>query len=243
MKADTLTFVAALSLVSVLLLENRRADRLDAEEVPARTKLVDMLVSSNKAPVLQNNRAKPEFDANFDFPEQKRIWSNIKGLFKSAAEDWDSIAKGISREDYCVTVRTFNSSKYNWTVGDVCRKVAARTLAEAYYESLNPRSRELYVAFREPDFARNSERLKEWLDARPGKTLAELQADACEWAVQRLADRDEDNGDRWNDEDRDRWSAAIKKTAKALRAGGAPILSRGFGTEEFMPYVNKSQAE
>lgn len=210
------------------------ANRVAAQEVPLKSTLVAQLASRNQAPVLEDVSSKPLFDADFDWSEQKRVWRVIGDLFKSAEENWDTLTANISKEDYCVTVITFNGSKYNWTVGDVCRKVISVTLSDAYFRSLEPQTRELYVKFRQPDFARNSKRLKQWLDARQGKSLVELQADACDWAIQRLAQRDEK--DDWTDKDQDRWSAAIKKTGETLRSGGAAISTEGFGHEEFKPY-------
>ena len=236
MQMRIVTCVAVLS--ASLLTGYRCANRLSAQEVPVKRNPVAQLVSRNKAPELPDVRAKPEFDAQFDPSEQKRVWKAVGELFKSADKNWDSITANINNDAYCVTVRTFNGSKYNWTVGDVCRKVTSVNLTAAYFQSLEPQTRELYVNFREPDFARNAKALKEWLEARPGKSLAELQADACDWALNRLAQRQE--RDDWSDKDRDRWTAAIRKTAETLRADGVAIQSKGFGHEEFQLYFDDS---
>lgn len=239
MQIRIVTCIAVLS--ASLLTGYRCTNRLSAQEVPSKRNPVAQLVSRNKAPALPDVRAQPVFDAQFEWSEQKRVWKAVRELPKSADKNWDAITANINNDAYCVTVRTFNGSKYNWTVGDVCRKVASVTVTAAYWQSLEPQTRELYVNFREPDFARNAKALKEWFEARPGKSLAELQADACDWAVNRLAQRQK--RDDWSDKDRDRWTTEISKTAETLRVNGIAIQSKGLGHEEFQLDIDDSGTE
>lgn len=204
----------------------------ERSDAPMTSKMVASLESRNKEPRIRNRDLRPVFDAGFDWREQRRVWKAIKDLIGTAASEWNSLTANIENKSYCITVETESGSFYNWTVGDVCRIIIARTLSEAYFRSLDhPMTLKFYGTFRHPGFAREPERLKEWLHARREKTLAQLQADACDWAINELSKRDDQN--------REHWVLAIRETANKLRDGGEPILWKGFGAEELWPCKSK----
>lgn len=236
MNRDLLLAVAPFLFLQVCWTTERDVIRINAQDLPLRNRVVDPLVSNNKAPSLPGVRSTPSFGERYDWAEQERVWRIVSTTFKSAADNWDEIVAGMARPEYCVTVRTFNGSKYNWTVGDVCHKIASRTLSQAYYGTLKPKNRELYAIFREPAFASDATMLKDWLDERPRKPLAELQADACDWAIAEFTKRAKEDNESWSSKDRDRWIMEIKKIAAKLRTDGTPIRSDGFGPEEFVNY-------
>jgi hypothetical protein len=213
-------------LGSGLLLAEERSD------APMTSKMVAGLQSRNKEPRVQNPDRRPAFDAEFDWTEQRRVWKAIKDIIVAAASEWDSLTANIENESYCITIEGGSGSFYNWAVGDVCRIIISRTLSEAYFRSLDhPMTKEFYGTFRRPEFTRKPKKLKEWLHARREKTLAQLQADACDWAIDELSKRD--------DKDREGWVLAIRETANKLRDGGEPILWKGFGAEELWPCKSK----
>lgn len=238
MKNYTHLLVASITLC---LLTHSLQNSASAQEQSAKRRIVDELVSANESPLLPERRAIPSFGSRFDWLEQERVWRVVVELCKTAQDNWDDIVSALNRVEYSVTIRTFNGSTYNWSVGDVCRRIAARTLSDSYFVSMEPMSREVYATFREPEFSRDTESFRKWLNARPRRSLAALQADACDWAVQRLADRaDEERGD-WSDKNRDRWISEIKKTVVKLRSGGLPNRCDGFGHEEFVPYAKRGE--
>jgi hypothetical protein len=210
------------------------SDPLLAEEesdTPTTSKMVARLESRNKEPGIRNSDLRPSFDAGFDWTEQRRVWNAIKDLIGAAASEWDSLTANIENKSYCISIETESGFFYNWTVGDVCRIIIARTLSEAYFRSLDPMTLEVYGEFRRPGFAREPEMLKEWLQSRRKKSLAQLQAEACDWAIDELSKRDDQN--------REHWIMAIRETARKLRDSGDTILFKGFGAEELWPCKSK----
>lgn len=204
----------------------------ERSDSPLTSKMVARLESRNKEPRIRTRDLRPAFDAAFDGTEQTRVWKAIKDLNGDAASEWNSLTANIENKSYCITIETEQGSFFNWTVGDVCHRIISHTLCEAHFRSFDcPMTVTFHNTFRNPEFAREPKKLKEWLHARREKTLAQLQADACDWAIDELSKRD--------DEDRERWILAIRETANKLRDGGEPILCKGFGGEVLFPCRSK----
>lgn len=231
-RSHCFALVLALAAFAKGLLDSGPLLAEEGSNSPTTSKLVARLESRNKEPGIRNPDLRPSFDAGFDWTEQRRVWNAIKDLVGAAAIEWDSLTANIENKSYCITIETESGFFYNWTVGHVCRSIVVQTLSEAYFRTLDHgTTKAFYLKFRYPEFAREPQELKEWLHARRGKTIAQLQADACEWAIDELSQED--------DENREHWISAIRETANKLRDGGGPILYKGFGAEELWPCRSK----
>jgi hypothetical protein len=154
------------------------------------SELVNSLASKNTPPTIVGfYTVKFEACAKFEWPEQGRVWRVVKKLIGNVEDAWPVLVEHLDDERYSVTVDFEGfDERYNWTVGDVCRQLVSRTLSEAYYQELKPRSLNLYRKMRYPGFGINRQELKKWCTARSDRSLYELQVETCGWAAGELAD-------------------------------------------------------
>lgn len=177
----------------------------------------------------------PLFDAEFDWRENDRVWRAVSVLIEHAEDAWPELVKHLDDERYCITIEVSSSFTYNWNVGDMCREIIGRNLAEAYYRNIQPLTMPVNAQLRRPQVARDKKMLKSWCEERNKKKLYELQIETCKWAITQL--RKPENNLRGVSNLRLRtWIAAIDADIESLRESGTAVGFDGFGPEELVPY-------
>ncbi len=154
--------------------------------------LVDGLASRNaSAPKFETVKGVrtlriPVFPDSFDFAEQVRVSGQLNALMHSKNGDvWPWLVKRISDDRYSATMFEYdNDAVYNQTVGDWCKMLAERDLFSAYSQPPTPgleTQGQFWVAWHPNDKPKPLS--KEWLGAREGKLLWELQLEQCQWVI------------------------------------------------------------
>jgi len=199
-------------------------------------KMVDALANRNAAPKITGDRRLPLFDQTYDWSEDERIWGKtIPELVRRAEEAWPELVEHIGDDRYCLTLGNDNGA-YVWTVGNICRMIAAKNLTQACYNALKPESKDMSTRLWHLAAANE---LKSWCKARDGKQLYELQIEACQDAIAE-ARRPEQFFP--SVEARRAWIAGLEAAVKSLRESKRAVPFSGFGGEEFDRYSAK-QAE
>jgi hypothetical protein len=150
----------------------------DAAEVG---KIFDAMVTTNPRPEyvrFPSGGHVLKFPTTFDWKEQTRVVAAIKQLEKVAEDAWPQIVDHMTDEDYCVSAELFGSP-FTLSRGRVCYHLASNWLNETYC-GLMPMDSERYN-FGPP--ASDAKELQKWCKERRGKSLAELQIDAGQWAI------------------------------------------------------------
>jgi hypothetical protein len=198
--------------------------------------IVDALANRNPPPKHSGVHHTPTFAANFDWAEDARVWKALESVIQRAEEAWPELVRRLDDDRYCLTYLSFSGFTYDKTVGTMGRTIILRTLSAGYFESVKPRFKEPHLAILTADFLRDPKRLKSWCEERRGKKLFELQIEMCDWAIAEVATSDVFS--RESREDRDQWTAAIKRAADSLRNSKTAVHWKGFGDEEVFRYTS-----
>lgn len=222
-----LSLITVLTSPSIATAQSRPA--AESKSAAANRALIESLASKNKPPEIEDIHVRAVPDG-FDPKEQTRVWAVIPKLIKQAEQAWPELVDHLDDKRYCVTVNDLFGNTHNWTIGDVCREIIGRNLAQAYYKALPSDSFDLYRTMRKPGFAYD----KEWCRHRADKKLYELQLEACAWASTGLAD--ENRIEKASPATRKAWITAVDAAAKKLAESKTAVPYPRFGPEEFDLY-------
>lgn len=202
--------------------------------------LVESLASKNPPLKLEDRRATEPIPDDYDWSEQVRVWLVIQQLIEQVEDAWPELVAHLDDNRHCVTISDclFGSGEKNWTVGNVCRILASRTLAQVYYKQIKPESADVYRKMRTPRFTVD---LKKWCEDRSMKALYELQIETCEWACKEL--EDDEKFPRIPQDSRREWISDIRSAAKTLSTTHRAVAFAGFGREEFIPYSKPREVD
>jgi len=202
---------------------------------------INLIVSKNKKPSRGNGPLK--LPPDYDFDEQKRVWSEVHGLFGDAESIWADIVDHLDDQRYSLTMESNISGRsYEWTVGDICHAIVARNLTQSYYGSLKPETFDRYRTLRSPVSLGGLSDLKKWCQERKDKKLYELQIEVCELTMKAL------ESDEWlqmtlSAGDRKACVEMMNGAAADLRRSKTATRYRGFGPEEFDPLIKPEVAD
>jgi hypothetical protein len=204
------------------------------------TELVKSLASKNSEPMKVGSTIQKQFlfPKDFDWKDQDRIVKVVSALAKNRGESWRALVEGLDDDTYCITLEG-DMSSLNWTVSMICRRLLKEAISEGYSY---PPSQFAYSKMGSPDYLpRKGAELKEWFEEQIEKerTLADLQIEAADWALDALAELD---ADQVPQERIDEAIAETKKLRKQIRKSGEPILNPRFFGEDRSPY-SKERAE
>lgn len=197
----------------------------EAKEVDPKVinceQLVESLKNGNQRPRLVPG-SDPQFSANYDFEEQRRIAKAIKALQIYAEEAWQFLVANLQNEAYSITIG-FNDSVVNYSVGQVCAQLIRNTLASAYlgYDDLLQGTAVSVNALENPVFT-DAHGLLQWAIDRKNMSLLELQLEVLNELATRVTEFD--LPDEKKAELRE--STAVDK--KFLTARGYPEIALGF---------------
>jgi len=214
-------------------LESQFMEPSEKESLDARA-MVEALANHNQAPKLVGEGHDPIFGTKFDWPENDRVWKAISLLVEHAEDAWPELVRHLDDERYCITLKAWSGFTYNWTVGEMCREIIGRNLAEAYYQDLRPLTMDVHAKLAGPAVARDIKKLKLWCEERSKKKLYQLQMETCEWAIAQL--RKPDEFPRVSRLRLRAWIATIEADMESLDQTKAAVSFDGFGPEEEVPY-------
>ena len=204
---------------------------------------VEALANRNPAPNLTGpDNSRPIFAEKFDWSEDKRVWDAVPALVRHAEEAWPVLVKHLDDDRYCIALETAESGfTCNWTVGDMCREVVARNLAEAYYQNLRPLTQLVAARMSRPEIARDKKKLKAWCEEQSKKKLYDLQIEMCHWAMGELSKPE--TPPSASPLRLRAWIATIEADIESLQEQQHAFRFRGFGEEEYTPYSAEKAAK
>ena len=180
--------------------------------------LVGTLVSPNKMPITRNaSGGSVKFPAGYDVRAQNRIKAARQVLHDNFDEALPFLIDAIDDDHYCMTIDwAEGDAYYNYAVGRVCRDVIASKL-EVYRNEIKFMGPQHWHRY---DYGPIT---KEWWRARTGRSLAELQVEAIDWAIeQRKAEpKDKVREDRLNE------IADLQKLRNEIAKSGKPAKPSG----------------
>ena len=140
--------------------------------------LVRALVSPNEKPITHTGAENSvKFPADYNAKMQKRIEAARQSLHDNFEQALPYLVDALDDNRYCMTIDWADGDAYyNYSVGQVCRDVIASQL-EVYRNEirfLGPPHWHRY------DYGPIN---KKWWHARKGRSLAELQIEAIDWAI------------------------------------------------------------
>ena len=196
-------------------------------------RVISALASKNPRPTIVDGRV--EFPKDFQWMEQERCWKDIQEIAGNAEQALPELISHLKDDRYCITVHhELFDVNYNWTIGDVCHQLITRTLADSYYHELEPETVELYRKLRRFGLDRNA--LVKWCDERKGMKLYELQLEACNWALERVEDKQYLS--EVTPDQRSQWLRSIKAAREKISKARKAVPMKNFGPEELRPSSN-----
>jgi hypothetical protein len=199
---------------SIALLLSHAA-RGDGPVNDARSKkyaeLVAQLVSPNKEPVIARGGESVTFPKGYDRAAQRRIEEAQEALHDNFVEALPYLIEASNDERYCMTIFwEALDSRYNYSVGEVCKDVIASQL-EIYRGE---------ILFSKPRWHKYHYPVsKAWRKTRKDRNLLELQVEAIDWAIELRRTEDED-------ERREEELAKLRALRKRITKSGKPAKSR-----------------
>ncbi len=156
----------------------------------------------------------------------RRAAHAFDALIQHAEGAWPEMVRHLDDGRYSITFEAGSTSgyAYNWTVGDVCRKIIVASLTGGYLGDLSHLDKVSY--YRLHDFVPDKKQLRAWCEQRSTKRLYELQIDVCQWAV---AELEKGGFERVPASRRLEWIAAAKSEIKRLKASKEAFRFTGFG--------------
>lgn len=161
-----------------------------AELAKKYKELVQQLASPNQ-PATTRNRASGSvtFPAKYDVKAQEKIDAVRRELQSNAQDALPYLVEALDDDKYCMTISwAEGQAYYNRSVGEVCHEIISSQL-EVYRSKLTF-SKKSWHEYEYPIS-------KEWYETRKKLSLAKLQIEAIDWAIEkRKAEGDEHAGDR-----------------------------------------------
>jgi hypothetical protein len=179
--------------------------------------LVRIFVSPNEKPTAQGG-AEPsaKFPAGYDVKAQERIAAARQKLHDNFERALPFLIDAIDDSRYCMTINwAGGDAYYNYSVGQVCRDVIASQL-EVYRDRIGFSGPLHWHQYNYGPIDR------QWWVARKGRSLAELQIEAVDWAIKRRkAEPKDEVGEERADE-----IANLQKLRNEIARSKKPAKSR-----------------
>lgn len=145
---------------------------------------VDAMASKNRQPAFRDYGLKgmlPEFPKDYDWEEQERVIRAIERAMHDIDEEtWRTLVRGGGDQRYALTVVFKDERAMNYTVGDVCKRLAWCKICEVCSRRFRfPAD----VAGKSPTIDLGVSKPWEWMKARLDRPLFEVQIEICELAL------------------------------------------------------------
>jgi hypothetical protein len=180
--------------------------------------LVKTLVSLNKKPTTRNEaEGSVKFPPEYNVEAQKRIGAARQVLHDNFEESLPFLIDALDDDRYCMTINWADGDAYyNYSVGRVCRNVIASKL-EVYRTTISFMGPQHWHRY---DYRPIT---KEWWRVRKGRSLAELQVEAIDWAIQQRKTEPKETirEDRLNE------IAKLQKLRNEIAKSGKPARASG----------------
>jgi hypothetical protein len=155
------------------------------EESPSEKKmadkykgLIEQLASPNKVPTVVNRQnASVSFPADYDVKSQRRIEEVRQELCDHFEEALPYLIEAVDDQRYCMTIRWGEGPQgyHNRSVGKICDDLI-RSQLEIYRDSIRFAGPEHWYRY-------SYDVSSKWWQTRKGQTLAELQIESINWAI------------------------------------------------------------
>lgn len=184
---------------------------------------IEALVNRNPAPRLVpydgpgntfDSDVIPVVSPKYDWKEQARAQAALAKLSHERDEGlWESLVKHIGDKRFALTMNHNGSRFENYSVGEFCHMLALRRFRFIMHMHSDPNSGD------RPDvyFELGMDDLAKWRKKRAGKSLYELQIDACETALSQVP-KLEDLPKEAKDSVRARLQSMVKKLKKTKKS-------------------------
>ncbi|MDB5344082.1 MAG: hypothetical protein JWP89_2459 [Schlesneria sp.] len=180
--------------------------------------LIDQLASPNKVPTVVNRESgSVTFPADYDAKTQLRIETVRQELCDHFQKALPFLIEAVDDKRYCMTIRWGEGPQayHNRSVGEICDDLI-RSHLEIYRDS---------IRFAGPDhwYRYSYDVSNEWWQMRKGKSLAELQIESINWAIElRQAEGEGRDGKRAAAD-----IAALKKLRDGIASTRKPVKGDG----------------
>jgi hypothetical protein len=177
--------------------------------------LIDQLASPNSKPQTHVNGKpyKVRFPADYDVEAQERVDEARQSLNRDVAEALPYLVEALEDKRYSMTINWGEGDGYyNKTVGDICSEVIASNL-EVYRSEITFLGPQHWHQYTYPNVNRD------WLSKQGNRTLAELQLEAIDWAIDQ---RVKENG-RYAREDRTNEAQKLREMREKLNDSKTPF--------------------
>jgi hypothetical protein len=183
-------------LIWAVLLMSTYSGDAGGQEEPAKESrelewIVDGFVNPNPRPrIVRKQKPIPIFVAGYDWSKQERILDAIEKAYTHATpEMWEVLVARSDDDRYCLTYASDQGFARNYSVGNLCSRIAYVQLHFPVDESLEQINRERDAQeLKRVYLAGFSGPLKIWRAARPAKPFFELQIEVCQLALEQLPD-------------------------------------------------------
>lgn len=151
------------------------------EKIRDCAELIQQLASSNEKPTTKRPpRSTVIFPVGYDMKAQQRIIEVRQTLCDHFEEALPFLVAALEDDRYSMTISWADGDAYyNYSVGSVCRNIIAANL-EVYRSSIRFSGPQHWNRY---NYGPISE---EWWQSRKGRSLAELQVEAIDWAIEQL---------------------------------------------------------
>ena len=138
--------------------------------------LVEQLASPNRVPPIGPKIGFVPRDFDFDWEKQRKVHSAMDELVNMGTRAFPALVRHLEDKRYCTTLSY--STWVHRSVGEICALILSMQLE--VYTWFDEKPDKGYVAFHLGD----PKRRELWLKEHGSKSLAELQAEVLEWAIE-----------------------------------------------------------
>lgn len=151
-----------------------------SKETQKYRQLVQQLASPNKQPKTQNRSdSAVRFPEGYDKKAQQRVAVARNTLHDNLEAALPALVEGLDDHRYSMTIDWADGDAYyNRSVGTICRSIIESNL-EVYRDKMSFTGPSHWNAYRYKVIS------EEWYRTRQGRTLAELQIEAIDWAIKK----------------------------------------------------------
>src|SRR5262245_13088277 len=179
------------------------------------TELISQLVSPNEKPTTKNGAdSSVKFPVSYDVKAQKRIEAARQALYDDLENALPYLARALDDKRYSMTINWADGDAYyNKSVGDICLNVIEAQL-EVYRDKIRFGGPGQWNRYTFPI-------TREWLEKRKGRSLAELQVEAVQWAIDRSKELSNDKFAALDLSDEE--IAELQKLRDTIAKSGKPV--------------------
>jgi hypothetical protein len=207
----------SLSLLIILIILSRSvaAEPLAKEsEAKKYRDLASQLVSPNKEPMIEGSEFGDDpsvrFPPGYDVKAQQRIKAARQALFENIEDSLPYLVEALDDKRYSMTIAWGEGENTsNDSVGKVCRDIIKEYL-EVYRDKM--KFNELRWHFYNYPIS------KKWYEKRKGRSIAKLQIEAIDWAI----DRHKAEPKSWAKEDRSNEIPDLRKLRDSIAKSDRP---------------------